>query len=98
VSYNYCTCVKGDPRKESSKIRLVKVDHDGICQDCGFYAVASPVKVKDSFELYNLLRRDKEEVSNEYIAYEDSLIATAVKSQENRAKDGLKYSNKTIKE
>ena len=51
----YCTC-NGKNNSTSSKIRPVSVCKDGICLDCGYYAVACYKEVKDTAELYDTLR------------------------------------------
>ena len=59
MSYHYCTC-KVEKTKATDEgrtpIRAVEVDSEGICKDCGYYAVSTSQEVKDRTELYKLLR------------------------------------------
>ena len=59
----YCNCTKESDKKANagkSPIRKVEVCKDGICNDCGFYAVACKVDVKSTKDLFAALR-----ISNE---------------------------------
>lgn len=101
--YNYCTCIINAKNKvensNSRKIRLVEACEDGICSDCGYYTISSPTIVKDSTELYYMLRgyKDDKEVENYYLDYDSSLVSVAVESQTDRKQEGSKYSNRIIK-
>ena len=47
---HYCTCTKDNSKKANAgktPIRKVEVDEEGICNNCGFYAVACKVEVKN---------------------------------------------------
>lgn len=96
MAFYYCTCSKGSKGidKQSRGFRRVKADEDGVCTDCGHYAIALTKEVKDRQEMYTVLRLDKEEEENYYINTENSLVKTAMDKQED--KDGLKYDNTMI--
>lgn len=96
MAFFYCTCSKDGKGvdKQSRGFRLVKTDDDGVCIDCGHYAVALTKKVKDRQEMYSVLRLDKEEEENYYLNSEDSLVKTAMDKQED--KEGLGYDNTMI--
>jgi hypothetical protein len=58
-NHYYCNCTK-DHSKEANKgktpIREVTTDKEGICNNCGYYAIATTEKVKSRKDLYALLR------------------------------------------
>lgn len=83
--YYYCTCSGGkakDLDRESRGFREVKIDADGVCKDCGYYAVALTRKVKNRTQMYSILRLDKEEEENYYIG-SDTLVGSVL--------DNIKY-------
>ena len=48
--YYYCTCIadkvfRKNIHKNMLKFREVQADDDGVCLECGHYAVASPKKI-----------------------------------------------------
>lgn len=76
---HYCTCLENPTKgkRTSSKIRPVDVCREGICTNCGYYAVACHKEVKDSFELYYILRSDNLEAEStahkKHISYKKGL-------------------------
>lgn len=64
MAYYYCTCLKDakrrDDRADSARFRPVEVDIEGICKECGHYAVSSYKKV-DAYngDLYRVIFAEK---------------------------------------
>ena len=57
----YCNCTLDGSNKADkgkSPIREVEASTEGICLDCGHYAIATTVKVKTIKDLYKILRID----------------------------------------
>ena len=41
----YCNCNEKDPKKGNiSKFREIEATEEGICTECGYYAVSQPIK------------------------------------------------------
>jgi hypothetical protein len=72
MTYYYCTCLKDakrrDNRADSARFRLVEVDIEGICKECGYYAISSPRKV-DAYngDLYRLIFRESPPIKPERV-------------------------------
>lgn len=68
----YCTCSK-DPKKEKqvkegrTTYRLVNVDLNGVCLDCGHYAVACSKIVASGNDLYYLIMGTKYNENKGYV-------------------------------
>lgn len=43
----YCNCSKNGHYHPNNNYRVVEVDEEGICLDCGYYAMASKVRGGD---------------------------------------------------
>lgn len=53
----YCTCNPKAGNKKNSLgngFRETKADEQGVCLDCGYYAIASRIPVEDPRLLYSL--------------------------------------------
>lgn len=59
MNHYYCHCTM-DHKKEAdlgkTPIREVEVDDSGVCTNCGYYAIATTVQVKNRKELFSILR------------------------------------------
>lgn len=43
----YCNCSKDGIYRDKNPYRQVEVDSDGVCQNCGYYAVKNPIRIND---------------------------------------------------
>lgn len=94
MAFYYCNCSKENPNKNSNKIRRVKVDENGICLTCGYYAIACTKQVNSGHELTKILRLDKEDVDNMYLG--SGVIHDAIDRQEELEGSGKKYNNYSL--
>ena len=67
MAFYYCTCLKNAPRKNDAKLgrspyREVTANSEGICVDCGYYAIACHIKAKGN--LYNIITGFKDNITN----------------------------------
>lgn len=76
--YYYCTCKKEAKGNGAEGFREVQTCIEGICLDCGHYAMALPRKAKDRMEMYSILRIDKKEEDNHYIG--ETIISTIIEN------------------
>ena len=90
--YYYCTCNKNGHSTKSTTIREVEVNEDGACKSCGYYAVASPIKVSSRHELFRLLKIDGKDEENIYVGA--SVVDTVKERLE--GKDRRKKINQSI--
>jgi DNA-binding CsgD family transcriptional regulator len=66
VAFYYCTCREKNP-SATGTYRKVKVDREGICLNCGHYAVACTKEVSRGSDLFYELRVEEPKGDNYYV-------------------------------
>jgi hypothetical protein len=92
--YYYCTCNKQAKGNGAEGFREVLVDNEGICLDCGYYAMVLPRTARNRMEMYSILRIDKQSEENHYLG--ESLVETIRGKQENLEYKGIKPNSKNL--
>ena len=66
MAFYYCTCREKNP-SATGTYRKVKVDREGICLNCGHYAVACTKEVSRGSDLFYELRVEEPKGDNYYV-------------------------------
>jgi transposase len=66
MAFYYCTCRENNPNATGT-YRKVKVDREGICLNCGHYAVACTKEVTRGSDLFYELRVEEPKGDNYYV-------------------------------
>lgn len=74
----YCNCTVKGFYHDRNNFRQVEVDSEGICKDCGHYAVKNKVYQNDS---HVESRIDTEEDFNKSLRYQDSTVKDYVNGE-----------------
>lgn len=91
MAFYYCTCSERNP-SATGTYRKVKVDREGICLNCGHYAVACTKNLKNGNELYKELRIDEKRGENYYVG--EGAIHTKIEKTDVNFKPEFNPSNR----
>ena len=102
---NYCDCRKYNPKDHWGKFRIVQVDENGICLDCGHYTLIAPptANYSHSNKTHNNSKYSEETIKEVLRLLETDLKQTEIaeklgvnKSLVSKVKTGRAWTNVTI--
>lgn len=68
--FHFCNCKEDNPKRYTNKFRIVKVDDDGICINCGHYAMNTDKQMHYVSNVENSSKKGKK--------HDDSVIETII--------------------